>query len=156
MGLLKYVGNSPFGVSLILHDMRTKVTVSKDRPYKIEESIDESDIRYYESIKNVCDIVLEMTETKVVEEVVTEVEIKEEIVEEVPEVEVEVEPTETTEVTKESIYEALKNDMTSELVDEMATKLGVKSKKRNKDAKLWDIIESTDMVQLLEYIGGNN
>lgn len=153
MGLLKYVGNSPFGVSLILHDMRTKVTVSKDRPYKIEESIDESDIRYYESIKNVCDIVLEMTETEVVKEVATEVEIKEEIVEEVPEVEVE--PTETTEVTKESIYEALKNDMTSELVDEMATKLGVKSKKRNKDAKLWEVIEATDIVKLLEYVGGN-
>lgn len=153
MGLLKYVGNSPFGVSLILHDMRTKVTVSKDRPYKIEESINESDIRYYESIKNVCDIVLEMTETEVVKEVATEVEIKEEIVEEVPEVEVE--PTETTEVTKESIYEALKNDMTSELVDEMATKLGVKSKKRNKDAKLWEVIEATDIVKLLEYVGGN-
>lgn len=158
MALLKYVGNSPYGISLVLHDKRTKVTVSEKLPYTIKTELNESDRKYYESICKTCDIVLEtegvLSNSVEKVEVTVKPPVDEIVVTDASEV-LEGTVQEESQVTKESIYESIKDTISSEMVDELADKLGVKSKKRQKNAKLWDIIEATDIEQLLELLGGN-
>lgn len=149
MAYLKYVGPSKYGVSVALSDLRTKVTIVPDKPYELEEKLNDDSRRYYASLIS-CDLefveettgVPEQTETTVESEEISEDshETTEEVIEDTPE------------VTKESLFESLKANANEELINELSEKLGVKSRKKTVESKLWDIIDKTELNQVLEVL----
>ena len=144
MALLKYIGNSPYGTTITLSDLKTIVTVTKSQPHLVDISSEE-DIRYYKSLES-ADIVLEVSEAtlpKVKEEVEVEVVEEEVVVEETIEV-----SEETIELSDEEVVEKLLA-MTDDEFSDLVSKLNHKSKKRNRSAIAWELVGKFQKSELI-------
>ena len=151
MAYLRYVGPSKYGVSVALADLRTKVTIVPDKPYKLKEKLNDDSRRYYSSLIS-CDLEFVVETTDVSEEVNTNVE-SENISENNHKTETTEETIEVTpEVTKESLFESLKASANEDLINELSEKLGVKSRKKTVESKLWDILDKTELTHVLEVL----